>query len=183
MKTKIKNPSINSLLKHRIIHISIIFDMHHHRTNKSHTKQPTAMVPRIAKQIVLSALLLASTSFSDALSVASSSNARATRISYLSATVSTQDDILKPPYEVEPIPIRIGHGFDIHRMAPIEVAGQPLVIGGVEITHSDQKVGPSMAGNDFPCRIITHEAFFFFIASGQTLKVSASKRGVFMKPN
>lgn len=57
-----------------------------------------------------------------------------------SASVSTQDDLLKPPYEVEPIPIRIGHGFDIHRMAPIGEAGQPVVIGGVEITHKDQKV-------------------------------------------
>jgi hypothetical protein len=34
----------------------------------------------------------------------------------------------------------IGHGFDIHRMAPLELAGQPVVIGGVEITHKDQKV-------------------------------------------
>ena len=52
----------------------------------------------------------------------------------------TNDDILKPPYEIEPIPIRVGHGFDIHRMAPIEEAGQPIVIGGVVIPHSDQKV-------------------------------------------
>ena len=57
-----------------------------------------------------------------------------------SAVSSTQDDILKPKYEIEPIPIRIGHGFDIHRMAPLEEAGQPIVIGGVEIPHKDQKV-------------------------------------------
>jgi hypothetical protein len=100
------------------------------------------MVPRTAKQLVLSALLLASTRFSDAISLGSSSNARAPILSCLSATVSTQDDVMKAPYEVEPITIRIGHGFDIHRMAPIEVAGQPLVIGGVEITHTDQKVWP-----------------------------------------
>jgi hypothetical protein len=118
----------------------------------NHSKQPTAMVPRTAKQIVLSALLLASTSLSDAFTVASSSNACTTSIS---ATVSAQDDILKPPYEVEPIAIRIGHGFDIHRMAPVEVAGQPLVIGGVEISHTDQKVGPNMAGKDIPCLMIT----------------------------
>lgn len=42
-------------------------------------------------------------------------------------------------HEVEPVPIRIGHGFDIHRMAPIGEAGQPVVIGGVTITHKDQK--------------------------------------------
>jgi hypothetical protein len=53
---------------------------------------------------------------------------------------ATNDDILKPPYEIEPIPTRIGHGFDIHRMAPLEEAGQPIVIGGVVIPHSDQKV-------------------------------------------
>jgi 2-C-methyl-D-erythritol 2,4-cyclodiphosphate synthase len=58
----------------------------------------------------------------------------------LGASVETQDDLLKPAYDVEPIPIRIGHGFDIHRMAPIELAGQPIVIGGVIITHKDQKV-------------------------------------------
>lgn len=56
------------------------------------------------------------------------------------ASSATNDDILKPPYEIEPIPTRIGHGFDIHRMAPIEEAGQPIVIGGVVIPHSDQKV-------------------------------------------
>ena len=58
----------------------------------------------------------------------------------LQSAISTQDDLLKPPYEIEPISIRIGHGFDIHRMAPLEEAGQPVVIGGVEIPHKDQKV-------------------------------------------
>lgn len=53
---------------------------------------------------------------------------------------TTSDDILKPPYDIERIPTRIGHGFDIHRMAPIQDAGQPIVIGGVVIPHSDQKV-------------------------------------------
>ena len=42
-------------------------------------------------------------------------------------------------YEVEPALIRIGHGFDIHRMSPLEKAGQPVVIGGVVIDHKDQK--------------------------------------------
>lgn len=54
------------------------------------------------------------------------------------------DDILKPKYEIESIPIRIGHGFDIHKMAPIGDAGQPVVIGGVEIPHKDQKVRTRM---------------------------------------
>ena len=49
------------------------------------------------------------------------------------------DDLLQPSYDVEKIPLRIGHGFDIHRMVPFDVAGQPIVIGGVEITHSPQK--------------------------------------------
>jgi 2-C-methyl-D-erythritol 2,4-cyclodiphosphate synthase len=58
----------------------------------------------------------------------------------LAASVSTEDDILKPSYDIEPVSFRIGHGFDIHRMVPIGDAGQPLIIGGVEITHKDQKV-------------------------------------------
>jgi len=49
------------------------------------------------------------------------------------------DDLLRPSYEIEPIPTRIGHGFDIHRMAPIDDAGQPIIIGGVIIPHVDQK--------------------------------------------
>lgn len=58
----------------------------------------------------------------------------------LGATASTQtDDLLSPSYEVEKIPIRIGHGFDIHRMAPLKEAGQPVVIGGVVIDHKPQK--------------------------------------------
>jgi 2-C-methyl-D-erythritol 2,4-cyclodiphosphate synthase len=55
-------------------------------------------------------------------------------------TTTGTDDLLKPVYEIERIPLRIGHGFDIHRMAPVEEAGQPLVIGGVIVTHKDQKV-------------------------------------------
>ena len=58
----------------------------------------------------------------------------------LHSTAAETDDILKPKYEIESIPLRIGHGFDIHRMAPLQDAGQPVIIGGVEITHKDQKV-------------------------------------------
>ena len=47
--------------------------------------------------------------------------------------------ILRPSYSIEPIPLRIGHGFDIHRMVPLSEAGQPIIIGGVVITHEDQK--------------------------------------------
>jgi len=49
------------------------------------------------------------------------------------------DDLLSPNYEIEKIPVRIGHGFDIHRMAPFHDAGQPVVIGGVTIPHGPQK--------------------------------------------
>jgi len=52
---------------------------------------------------------------------------------------STTDDLLNPSYEIAPLSFRIGHGFDIHRMAPLQEAGQPVIIGGVEITHKDQK--------------------------------------------
>ena len=91
-------------------------------------------------QYILSLALpcLASVSaFSPAFTQASKS---VTFASNLQATVTETDDILKPKYEIEPMPLRIGHGFDIHRMAPIEEAGQPVVIGGVVITHKDQKV-------------------------------------------
>jgi len=63
-----------------------------------------------------------------------------TAIGLRASSTATETDVTKPSYEIEPIPIRIGHGFDIHRMAPIEEAGQPVVIGGVEITHKDQMV-------------------------------------------
>ena len=33
--------------------------------------------------------------------------------------------------------IRIGHGYDIHRMAPREEAGQPLVVGGAVFDGSN----------------------------------------------
>jgi 2-C-methyl-D-erythritol 2,4-cyclodiphosphate synthase len=61
-------------------------------------------------------------------------------IQQLAASSVETEDLLKPSYDIEPITLRIGHGFDIHRMAPVEVAGQPIVIGGVEIPHKDQKV-------------------------------------------
>jgi 2-C-methyl-D-erythritol 2,4-cyclodiphosphate synthase len=55
------------------------------------------------------------------------------------ATTKTSDDLLNPDYPIEPIPIRIGHGFDIHRMAPLQEAGQPLVIAGVVVPHGPQQ--------------------------------------------
>jgi len=61
------------------------------------------------------------------------------RNSRLTRSSATADDVLSPSYEIEPVTIRIGHGFDIHRMSPIEQAGQPVVIGGVTIEHKDQK--------------------------------------------
>mmetsp|Transcript_10597 Transcript_10597/g.21379 ORF Transcript_10597/g.21379 Transcript_10597/m.21379 type:complete len:96 (+) Transcript_10597:1918-2205(+) len=79
---------------------------------------------------------------SDAFAPPRSSSARSSSPLILSGadTASETDDILKPKYDIEPIPLRIGHGFDIHRMAPLEEAGQPVVIGGVTIPHKDQKV-------------------------------------------
>ena len=61
-----------------------------------------------------------------------------------SAPAPADDDreissLLRPPYEIEPIPLRIGHGFDIHRMVPYSEAKQPIVVGGVVIDHVDQK--------------------------------------------
>lgn len=50
-----------------------------------------------------------------------------------------EDDPTLRDYEIECTPLRIGHGFDIHRMVPLKDAGQPVVIGGVVIPHKDQK--------------------------------------------
>lgn len=98
------------------------------------------MMPTIP-QIFLFAILAASPVLGfTAVGVVGASTSRSSSTVALASTVSTQDDLLKPKYEIEPIPIRIGHGFDIHRMAPLEEAGQPVVIGGVEIPHKDQKV-------------------------------------------
>jgi len=68
--------------------------------------------------------------------------AAAKRSTVVSVTISGtegQTDLTQTDYVLEPIPIRIGHGFDIHRMAPIEEAGQPLIIAGVVVEHSNQK--------------------------------------------
>lgn len=46
--------------------------------------------------------------------------------------------ILRPEYAIEALPLRIGHGFDIHRLVPYGEAKQPIVIGGVIIDHVDQ---------------------------------------------
>ena len=77
--------------------------------------------------------------FSPNFCIASKTSSSTSSTSIHSTSAET-DDILKPKYEIESIPLRIGHGFDIHRMAPLEEAGQPVVIGGVEIPHKDQKV-------------------------------------------
>lgn len=83
--------------------------------------------------------------------------------------------ILRPSYPIEPIPLRIGHGFDIHRMVPFEEAGQPVVIGGVVIDHEDQKVcsiesfiilSPSFVQNfGIRCTILFHFIFVFLFSS------------------
>ena len=64
---------------------------------------------------------------------------RSTVVSITITGTEGQTDLTQTDYVLEPIPIRIGHGFDIHRMAPIEEAGQPLIIAGVVVEHSNQK--------------------------------------------
>lgn len=78
------------------------------------------------------------TSFVVARGGVSTPSAATTNLS--ASATATEEDVTKPSYDIEPISIRIGHGFDIHKMAPLEEAGQPVVIGGVEIPHKDQKV-------------------------------------------
>lgn len=95
------------------------------------------------QQFILSAIAITQC-FSPAVSFLSGAAAGQipTRLAASAAadTTTNTDDLLKPSYDIEPIAIRIGHGFDIHRMAPLEEAGQPVVIGGVVIPHKDQKV-------------------------------------------
>mmetsp|Transcript_2 Transcript_2/g.2 ORF Transcript_2/g.2 Transcript_2/m.2 type:complete len:219 (-) Transcript_2:232-888(-) len=58
-----------------------------------------------------------------------SKNALKSQLSQQSQRLETQLYSQNP--EIAPLPIRIGHGFDIHRLAP----GKKLVIGGVEIDY------------------------------------------------
>jgi hypothetical protein len=78
-------------------------------------------------------------------------------------TTNTNDSLLQPAYEIERIPIRIGHGFDIHRMAPLEEAGQPLIIGGVHVTHKDQKVRRELERMRPRDVHTTQSAFMYFL--------------------
>jgi 2-C-methyl-D-erythritol 2,4-cyclodiphosphate synthase len=74
---------------------------------------------------------------SDVVFTTTAATAAAASTSTASSTANTNtDDLLRPDYEIEKIPLRIGHGFDIHRMAPRSEAGQPIVIGGVTIPHA-----------------------------------------------
>ena len=96
------------------------------------------------KSILIALLLQTASAFSVGADYSSNPFRTSTPLAASSAAAAANtatDDLLSPQYEIEPIPTRIGHGFDIHRMAPIQDAGQPVVIGGVEITHKDQKVG------------------------------------------
>ena len=84
---------------------------------------------------------------------------------------TTTDDLLSPSYEISPLSIRIGHGFDIHRMVPLEEAGQPVVIAVVEITHTDQKVrlkNPMTKDGDYVALkwtavLLVDELFFYIL--------------------
>ena len=93
-------------------------------------------------KLILASVIVAAQCISPAASfVAQATKAPTQTLLLATAAEASTDDLLKPSYDIEPIPMRIGHGFDIHRMAPLEEAGQPVVIGGVEIPHKDQKVG------------------------------------------
>ncbi|CAL0331999.1 unnamed protein product [Lupinus luteus] len=48
-----------------------------------------------------------------------------------SATSTTAIETDKPQFSSKPLPFRVGHGFDLHRLEP----GYPLIIGGINIPH------------------------------------------------
>jgi len=106
------------------------------------SRHPAKFSGILFSALVLAQCLAPATSF---LAVSSNTRSGSGSTTVLASTKeaaakeTSTDDLLKPSYEIEPIAIRIGHGFDIHRMAPLEEAGQPVVIGGVEIPHKDQK--------------------------------------------
>jgi 2-C-methyl-D-erythritol 2,4-cyclodiphosphate synthase len=52
-----------------------------------------------------------------------------------SASAATIAKVQQLSHTIEDLSIRIGHGFDIHRMVPLTEAGQPIVIAGVTIDH------------------------------------------------
>lgn len=49
------------------------------------------------------------------------------------------------PPEPAPIPLRIGHGFDLHRLEPLEPegVGRPMILAGVPVRHNLGPVGHS----------------------------------------
>mmetsp|Transcript_33428 Transcript_33428/g.79708 ORF Transcript_33428/g.79708 Transcript_33428/m.79708 type:complete len:226 (-) Transcript_33428:103-780(-) len=47
---------------------------------------------------------------------------------------------LRASSAVDEPPMRIGHGWDIHRLAPLDVAGQGCVIGGVKVEDFEMGV-------------------------------------------
>lgn len=79
---------------------------------------------------------------------------------------ATMQDLTRPDYTIEPLAVRIGHGFDIHRMAPIEEAGQPIVIGGVTVTHQDQKVSVPQQSPKHILTFVAKYDFYQHIISG-----------------
>ncbi len=48
-----------------------------------------------------------------------------------------------PVSRAAPPAIRIGHGFDLHRLEPASAGGRPFVLGGVRIEHDRGPVGHS----------------------------------------
>jgi hypothetical protein len=54
-----------------------------------------------------------------------------------SADATETTNLTKPDDEIEALAVRIWHGFDINCMAPIEEAGQPILIVGVTFPHKD----------------------------------------------
>jgi len=41
------------------------------------------------------------------------------------------------------LPLRIGHGYDIHRLEPPERGGKPMILGGVRLDHESGPAGHS----------------------------------------
>lgn len=108
---------------------------------------------------VFTCLILSTNSFRSFRPLISPPSSTSSSISSSNPSQSSADLAVSPSYPIERLPLRIGHGFDIHRLAPLSKAGQPLVISGVTITHPptqayldvDGEFGPP--GEVFPCEL------------------------------
>ena len=92
----------------------------------------------MARSLPTLLLLLAPCVYTLRANVASRATLSASRNRQIEALATTAPATTEPAITGPPTPaLRIGHGYDIHRMSSREEAGQPVVISGVTFDGSD----------------------------------------------